>query len=142
MLRLVDRDVVLVLCTAGLLVRHDDDGLTPADLARALRCPVLVAARVGEGAANEAALTLSALAARGLELAGLVLGSWPARPADADVSDARELEALAARPLLGALPAGAGDLDRPAFLATARAALSPHLGGSADVRGLRAAYGM
>jgi dethiobiotin synthetase len=140
-LRLVDRDLVLVLGVGGLLVRYDDDGLTVADLARSLRAPVLVAARTGEGAANEAALTLSALAARGLALEGVVVTGWPAQPTPADRSDARDLETLAARPLLGALSARAGTGDREAFLAAARAGVGPHLGGTFDVRAFRAARG-
>ena len=131
------RDLVLVEGAGGLLVRFDEDGTTLADLARALHAPVLVVCGAGLGTLNHTALTLEALAHRGIELAGLVLGSWPAEPGLAERSNLADLEMLAARPLLGALPAGAGGLDRQAFLEVARAGLSPQLGGRFDARAFR-----
>jgi dethiobiotin synthetase len=132
-----EHDLVLVEGAGGLLVRFDEDGLTLADLARGLRAPVLVVAGPQLGTLNHTALTLEALAPRGLELSGLVLGSWPADPGLAERSNLRDLETLAARPLLGALPAGAGALDRAAFLEVARAGLAPQLGGTFDSRAFR-----
>jgi dethiobiotin synthetase len=132
----LDHDLVLVEGAGGLLVRFDEDGTTLADLARALRAPVLVVCGAGLGTLNHTALTLEALAHRGLELSGLVLGSWPAEPGLAERSNLRDLEMLAARPLLGALPAGAGTLAAVDFLALARAGLGPQLGGSFDPRAL------
>ena len=44
----------------------------------------------------------------------------------------RDLETLAARPLAGALTAGAGSLDAAEFLLAARAGLSPAFGGVFD----------
>lgn len=140
-LRLADRDLVLVLGAGGLLVRYDDDGLTLGQLARALRAPVLLVAGVGPGAGNAAALTLEAVASRGLELAGVVVGGWPAHAGSAERSDLRDLETLAARPLLGALPEGAGALTPQAFLAAARSGLGPHVGGVFDARAFRHAAG-
>ena len=130
-------DLVLVEGAGGLLVRFDEDGTTLADLARALRAPVLVVVDPALGTLNHTALTLEALAHRGLELEGLVLGSWPDEPDLAMCSNLRDLETLAARPLLGALPAGAGALDQPAFLAAAQAGLGPQLGGAFDARAFR-----
>jgi dethiobiotin synthetase len=46
---------------------------TYADLAVALALPVLVVARAGLGTVNHTALTVEALRARGLRLAGIVL---------------------------------------------------------------------
>ncbi len=135
-LRLTD-DLVLVEGAGGLLVRFDEDGTTLADLARGLRAPVLVVVEPGLGTLNHTALTLEALAHRGLELSGLVIGAWPAEPGLAERSNLRDLETLAARPLLGALPAGAGSLDPADFLATARAGLGPQLGGTWDARAFR-----
>lgn len=135
-----DHDLVLVEGAGGLLVRFDEDGLTLADMARTLRAPVLVVADPGLGTLNMTALTLAAMAQRGLDLAGVVIGCWPAEPGLAERSNLRDLETLAARPLLGAVPAGAGTQDRAAFLVTARAALGPALGGGFDPRALRAAY--
>jgi dethiobiotin synthetase len=127
-------DLVLVEGAGGLLVRFDDDGTTLADLARGLRMPVLVVAEAGLGTLNATALTLEALAHRGLDLLGVVVGSWPDEPDLAARANLRDLETLAARPLLGALPAGAGRLDRRAFLETARQGLAPQLGGRFDAR--------
>ena len=92
------------------------------------------------GTLNQTALTLEALAHRGVALSGLVVGSWPASPGLAERSNLRDLEMLAARPLLGALPAGAGRLGREAFLQVAREGLAPQLGGVFDARAFRRAW--
>lgn len=134
-------DLVLVEGAGGLLVRFDDDGVTLADVARVLRAPVVVVAEAGLGTLNATALTLEALAGRGIELAGVVIGSWPAEPDLAARCNVRDLETLAARPLLGTLPQGAGALDRSAFLEVAREGLAPQLGGAFDPRVFRAAHG-
>lgn len=127
-----DRRLVLVEGAGGLLVRYDDDGTTLADLARRLRAAVLVVARAGLGTLNATALTLEALAHRGLEVAGVVVGSWPGSPGLAERCNVRDLEVLAARPLAGALPEGAGRLGPLEFLLAASAGLSPALGGHFD----------
>lgn len=133
-------DLVLVEGAGGLLVRFDEDGTTLADLARGLHAPVLVVVDAGLGTLNHTALTLEALAHRGVELFGVVIGSWPAAPGLAERCNLRDLEMLAARPLLGALPAGAGSLSRGEFAATARAGLGPQLGGTFDPRAFRARW--
>ena len=122
--------VVLVEGAGGLLVRYDEDGTTIADLARDVAAPVLVVAAAGLGTLNHTALTLEALAHRGLELAGVVIGAWPDAPELAEQSNLRDLETLAARPLAGAVPDGAGALDPARFLVVARAALGPAFGGT------------
>jgi len=61
-----------------------------------------------------------------------VVGSWPAEPDLAMRCNIRDLETLAARPLAGALPAGAGSLEAPEFLLAAQAGLGPSLGGRFD----------
>jgi dethiobiotin synthetase len=132
-----EHDLVLVEGAGGLLVRFDEDGLTLADLARGLRAPVLVVAGPQLGTLNHTALTLEALAHRGVELSGIVIGAWPADPGLAERTNLRDLETLAARPLLGALPAGSGTLDSSAFLEVARAGLGPQLGGSFDALAFR-----
>jgi dethiobiotin synthetase len=126
------RRLVLVEGAGGLLVRNDEDGSTLADLAHALKAPVLLVAHPNLGTLNIAALTLEAMAARGLDLAGIVLGSWPAEPDLAMRSNIRDLETIGARPLAGALPEGAGRLDPAEFLLTARAGLAPAFGGTFD----------
>jgi dethiobiotin synthetase len=126
------RRLVLVEGAGGLLVRTDEDGRTLADLAHALKAPVLLVAHPNLGTLNIAALTLEAMAARGLDLAGIVLGSWPADPDLAMRSNIRDLETIGARPLAGALPAGAGGLDPAEFLLAARGGLAPAFGGTFD----------
>jgi dethiobiotin synthetase len=135
-----DRDLVLVEGAGGLLVRYDEEGATIADLARALAAAVLVVVDPALGTLNHTALTLEALAHRGLTLAGVVIGAWPAAPDLACRSNVRDLETLAARPLAGALPAGAGALDGPEFLLAARDALAPALGGTFDATDFRRAH--
>jgi dethiobiotin synthetase len=126
------RRLVLVEGAGGLLVRFDDEGWTLADLAVALAAPAVVVSTAGLGSLNTAALTLEAMANRGVDLAGLVIGSWPAEPDLAARSNVRDLETLAARPLAGALPERAGSLATADFRDVARAALAPMFGGRFD----------
>jgi dethiobiotin synthetase len=123
-------DLVLVEGAGGLLVRYDPAGATIADLAAMLAAPVLVVTTPGLGTLNHTALTLEALSARGLTAAGVVIGAWPDRPGLAERANLADLAVIAGRPLAGALPAGAGRLDRDAFLAVARAGLGQELGGT------------
>jgi dethiobiotin synthetase len=132
-------DLVLVEGAGGLLVRYDEEGATIADLARDLEADVLVVVDAGLGTLNHTALTLEALAHRGIGLAGVVIGAWPSEPDLACRSNVRDLETLAARPLVGALPAAAGGLDAPDFLLVARAGLAPALGGIFDAADFRRA---
>jgi dethiobiotin synthetase len=134
------RRLVLVEGAGGLLVRYDEEGATVADLARALRAPVLVVAPPVLGTLNHTALTLEAMAGRGLDLAGVVLGSWPAAPGLAERANIRDLETLAARPLAGALPDRAGRLHPAEFLTAARAGLGPAFGGTFDAADFRREY--
>jgi dethiobiotin synthetase len=131
-IRALDRDLVIVEGAGGLLVRYDDEGATLADLAHALAAPVLVTVRPGLGTLNHTALTLEAMAGRGVDLAGIVIGSWPRRPLLDDLCNVRDLETIAARPLSGALPERSGRLDGAEFLLAARDGLAPQLGGVFD----------
>jgi len=124
------RDLVLVEGAGGLLVRYDAAGATLADLAAMCGAPVLVVVAAGLGTLNHTALTCEALAARRLQLAGVVIGSWPEDPGLAERENLADLETLIGRPLAGALPAGLGALTREEFRAAARAGLSPALGGA------------
>jgi dethiobiotin synthetase len=127
-----DHRLVLVEGAGGLLVRFDEEGATIADLARWLGAAVVVVARPDLGTLNHTALTLEAMAHRGVQLAGVVIGSWPQHPDLAMCSNIRDLETVAARPLSGVLPAGSGALDPAEFLVMARQGLSPALGGVFD----------
>ena len=132
-----DSDLVLVDAPGGLLVRYDDDGFTMAELARTLRLPVVVVAAPGRGTVNATALTLEAVAHRGLDLQGVVVAGWPVAPGPAECSAVADLEMLAARRLLGALPAALE--GAPGFRAQARAGLGPALGGAFDAAAFRQA---
>ncbi|MET9494280.1 dethiobiotin synthase [Streptomyces sp. NPDC006552] len=125
-------DLVLVEGAGGLLVHFDAEGATLADAARLLGAPVLVVARAGLGTLNSVQLTAEALRARGLAQAGVVIGSWPRRPGLAERCNVGDLPRVAGAPLLGAVPAGAGELDPAAFRARAAEWLAPGLGGTWD----------
>ncbi|MFF5258977.1 dethiobiotin synthase [Actinomadura viridis] len=126
------RRLVLVEGAGGLLVRYDEEGTTVADLARWLGASVVVVARPDLGTLNHTALTLEAMAHRGVQPAGVVLGEWPDKPDLAMRSNIRDLETIAARPLAGALPAGAGALDPAEFLLAAHSGLAAPFGGTFD----------
>ncbi|HJD83803.1 dethiobiotin synthase [Kitasatospora aureofaciens] len=128
-------DVVLVEGAGGLLVRYDDQGRTLADQARAvldagLPAEVLLVASAGLGTLNIVALTAEALAARGLPLAGVLVGSWPTDPGLAERCNLADLPRSAGAPLLGALPERAGAAQD--FTEVALASLAPELGGDWD----------
>ncbi|GAA3435742.1 dethiobiotin synthase [Kutzneria kofuensis] len=127
-----EHDLVLVEGAGGLLVRFDDEGATLADVAWALNALVLIVAEAGLGTLNHTALTAEVLLKRGIECAGVVIGSWPAEPDLASRCNLVDLPEAAGGPLLGALPEGAGLLDPSDFLEVARAAMSPWLGGTFD----------
>lgn len=126
------RRLVLVEGAGGLLVRFDEEGWTLADLAVALSAPAVVVTSPGLGSLNTAALTLEAMAHRGVELGGLVIGGWPQHPDLACRSNVRDLETISARPLAGALPEGSGALAPERFASTAATGLSPVFGGRFD----------
>jgi dethiobiotin synthetase len=126
------RQLVLIEGAGGLAVRYDPEGTTIADLAGMLGAPLLIVAAAGLGTLNHTALTLEAVAARGLECAGVVVGAWPPEPDLAMRCNVTDLRALAGRPLSGAVREGAGRLGPDAFLAAARAGLTPAFGGGFD----------
>ena len=116
-------ELVLVEGAGGLLVGLDDDGYDIADLAAHLSVPFsfLVVARAGLGTLNHTGLTVEALRARGLPIAGVVIGSWPAEPELAERCNLEDLPTTTGVPVIGRLPAGAGGLSREAFTAAAPA---------------------
>jgi dethiobiotin synthetase len=124
-----DHDLVLIEGAGGLLVRFDDEGGTLADVAAKLAAPVLVVVAAGLGTLNHTELTVAELRRRGLTCAGVVIGAWPADPDLAVRCNLADLPAITGVPLLGAVPAGAGDLDPAAFARLAGHALAPALGG-------------
>lgn len=112
--------LTLVEGAGGLLVELAADGVTLRDLAVELAAPALVVATPELGTLNHAALTVESLAGQGLCCAGLVIGSWPARPGPVQSTNREALARLA--PLRAALPAGAGSLGTADFAALSAAA--------------------
>jgi dethiobiotin synthetase len=121
---LVDRaasthDVTLVEGSGGVLVNLGENW-NLIDLADSLRYAghqvlFVVVARAGLGTLNHAALTVQAIQSRGLEVAGLVVGAWPAEPGLAEEQNLLDLPVMTGVPLLGKVPAGAGGLPPRAF---------------------------
>jgi dethiobiotin synthetase len=96
-------DAMVVEGAGGLLVPLTD-GFTMADLAAELRLPVLLVARAALGTINHTLLSVEAIAARGLPLAGVVVSHAGGPLADADARNLAALrEALGDR-LLGEVP--------------------------------------
>lgn len=115
------RDTVLVEGAGGLLVGLDEDGRGLAELGAALNTPFafVVVTRSGLGTLNHTGLTVEALRARGLPIDGLVIGSWPAEPDLAEQCNLDDLPVTTGVPVIGRIPAGAGQLDQAAFTAAA-----------------------
>jgi dethiobiotin synthetase len=132
-----EHDLVLVEGAGGLLVRFDPAGGTLADAAGLLDAPVLVVAPAGLGTLNSTELTARELRLRGIELLGVVIGSWPRSPDLAARCNLADLPRVAGAPLLGALPAGLGALAPTGFRAEAPAWLAPRLGGTWDAGAFR-----
>ncbi|MEV7990830.1 dethiobiotin synthase [Streptomyces sp. NPDC086077] len=132
-----EHDLVLLEGAGGLLVRFDPAGGTLADAAGLLAAPVLVVVAAGLGTLNTTELTAREVRARGLDLAGVVIGSWPTEPDLASRCNLADLPEVADAPLLGALPAGAGAVAPEAFRAAARGWLAPRLDGTWDAEAFR-----
>jgi dethiobiotin synthetase len=102
--RLAARHAALVVEGAGGFVVPLTPRETFADLAVALGLPVLVVARAGLGTVNHTALTVEAVRARGLAIAGVVLNRT-APEDDASVPhNAGEIERLTGVRVLASLP--------------------------------------
>ncbi|MFC5200082.1 dethiobiotin synthase [Streptomyces kaempferi] len=127
-----EHDLVLIEGAGGLLVRFDDEGGTLADVATLLDAPVLLVVAAGLGTLNTTELTAREIRRRGLDLAGLVIGSWPDSADLASRCNLADLPVVAEAPLLGALPAGAGARPPAEFRAGAPGWLAPALGGTWD----------
>lgn len=109
-----DNDLVIVEGSGGLLVRLDTDGGTLLDLADTLvtdgghGAPVsfVVVVSPGLGTLNHTELTVSAIRARGHDIDGLIIGSWPDAPGLAERCNRDDLPRVTGLPLLAALPEG------------------------------------
>jgi dethiobiotin synthetase len=124
-------DLVLVEGTGGLLVpmgvRPSGESWTLADLATTLGVSTIVVARAGQGTLNHTALTLEALARRGVP-AGVVIGAWPTEPDLVNWANFSELVPH----LIGALPGDAGRMDPGVFRRSAPGWLTAALYGVLD----------
>ena len=92
-------------------MRLDTEGGTLLDLAAALASyglsvEVVVVVAAGLGTLNHTELTVGALRARGIEPAGLVVGSWPADPGLAERCNLEDLPRVTGLPLLAVIPEG------------------------------------
>ncbi|MBB4685132.1 dethiobiotin synthase [Amycolatopsis jiangsuensis] len=125
-------DLTLVEGAGGLLVRFDPHGSTLADVAWSLGAPVVIVATAGLGTLNATALTAEVATRRGLNVVGVVIGSWPPEPDLASRENLTDLPVAAGAPLLGVLPAGLGGATPEAFAEQARLGLSPWFGGEFD----------
>jgi dethiobiotin synthetase len=133
-----ERDLVLVEGAGGLLVPFAEARWTIADVAASLHAPVVLVTSAGLGTLNHTALTVSRLEDDGIDLAGIVIGSWPDRPDLAMRCNVADLAAMApSGELAGVLPDGMAAMAD--FGQRARAALSPRFGGTFDWSAFRAA---
>ncbi|WP_432193449.1 dethiobiotin synthase [Streptomyces sp. bgisy027] len=132
-----EHDLVLVEGAGGLLVRFDESGGTLADAAELMAAPVLVVASAGLGTLNTTELTARELRRRGLDLLGVVIGSWPEEADLASRCNVADLPEVAGAPLLGAVPAGSGALAPAGFRTAAPGWLAPRLFGTWDAEGFR-----
>lgn len=119
-----ERDDVLVEGAGGVTVNlgRGFGLLEIAGRVREAGWPVgwVVVARAGLGTLNHSALTVRAIADRGFGVAGIIIGSWPARPGMAErYNRDHDLAAHAGVPVLGAVPEGAGALTAAEFRALA-----------------------
>lgn len=123
-------DTVLVEGAGGLLVPFDsDEGWTLIDLAHHLNAPLVVVTQPGLGTLNHTTLTVNRIEEENLELAGIVIGSWPAQPDLAMELNMYDIRRMAPqRELGGVLPAGMSAMRD--FRKQARAALAPEFGGT------------
>lgn len=124
--RVVERgaDLTLVEGAGGLLVPLSGEHLV-ADLALRLEMPVLVVGLAGLGTINHSLLTLEALRARGLEVAGLVLNDAVGTTSpQAAASNCDEIRRASGVEILGVLPhCSEGGLDELAAAAERHLAL-------------------
>ncbi|OBF18294.1 dethiobiotin synthase [Mycobacterium kubicae] len=109
--------LTLVEGAGGLLVELAEEGATLRDIAVELGAAALVVVGAGLGTLNHTALTLEALAARGVSCAGLVIGSWPRQPGLVEESNRSALSRLA--PVRATLPAEAATMTDFAAMSAA-----------------------
>jgi len=126
----IDHDLVIVEGSGGLFVPYDRDRWTIYDLGFELAADFLLVTSAGLGTINHTALTVEALGGS-RNMAGIVVGSWPAEPGLAERCNIFDLARMARHSeLSGALPRGIPGMTD--FPKRARAALAPKFGGTFD----------
>jgi dethiobiotin synthetase len=130
-------DTVLVEGAGGLLVPFDsDERWTLIDLAHHLNAPLVVVTQPGLGTLNHTTLTVDRIREESLELAGIIIGSWPAQPDLAMQLNVCDIRRMSPKfELGGVLPAGMSAMRD--FRKRARAALAPGFGGTFEWRAFR-----
>jgi dethiobiotin synthetase len=119
---LASRHELIVVEGAGGLLVPLTERETYADLAAALGLPVLVVARAGLGTINHTALTVEALRARGLAIAGIVLNRTAAVDDPSVPHNAGEIARLTGIAPAAVLPFAPDIAARAAALRSALAA--------------------
>jgi dethiobiotin synthetase len=114
---LAARHAALVVEGAGGLLTPLTERETYADLARALALPVLVVARAGLGTVNHTALTVEALRARGLTVAGVVLNRLSPQGDPSEPHNAAAIERQSGARVLASFPFVADPVERARSLA-------------------------
>jgi dethiobiotin synthetase len=97
----------------GLYVPLIGTGFLVMDLIRWLGLPLLVVARAGLGTINHTALTVMAARQAGIDVAGVILNRYPAKPGLAEQTNPEVIEAITGVPIIGKIPE-VHDLDSPA----------------------------
>lgn len=125
-------DLVLVEGAGGLMVPFSSETpWTLLDLAHHLNAALVVVTNPGLGTLNHTMLTVDRIAEESLDLAGIIIGSWPEQPDLAMELNTYDLRRLSPRyELGGVLPAGMSAMRD--FRKVARAALAPRFGGTFD----------
>lgn len=122
--RAEQHDLLVVEGSGGVAVRLTSDDGTLVDIGLAvagtLDVAAVVVARAGLGTLNHAELTVDYLRARRVQVAGLMIGSWPKHPSLVQQENLRDLPRVSAAPVLSRLPAGCPDWPVAEFRGWAR----------------------
>jgi len=111
--RIAERHEFIVAEGAGGLLVPAAEGVTMADLAGRLELPLIVVARAALGTINHTLLTVEAVAARGLELLGVVICHADGELSDADRANLGALHDALGTRVIGEIPPLAPGADPP-----------------------------
>jgi dethiobiotin synthetase len=98
------RHEVLIVEGAGGLFVPVRKGYFMLDLIEAIRTPVIIVARPALGTINHTLLTVEVARARKLDVAGIIINDYPARPSVAERTNPDMIRRYATTRLLGILP--------------------------------------